>query len=226
MIRVITLEKEELDTILQVVENPVRRRIMKRLSQEPAYTLQLSKELGLGQPLVAKHLTVMEHAGLVSSAKEASPAGPPRKKYSLARGVTITLDVGPNVFLERGMSLKPRPGGRPSEEATHLRNMLDRAMGVEDERKRLTSLSELLSKVDLRIEGLESERTDLLDVRNQAMREASRLARSLTGQDMRSVLFHILNEHDREVQRISEALNLRELSVREILEELEKNYFG
>jgi len=220
------MEQEELDTILQVVENPVRRRIMKRLSQEPAYALQLSKELVLGQPLVAKHLAVMEHAGLVSSVTEASPAGPPRKKYSLAKGITITMDVGPNVFLERGMSLRPRPTAKSSEEVIQLRKMLDRAMEVKDERKRLTSLSDVLSEVDLRMEGLESERADLLDVRNQAMREATGIAGNLAGRDTRRVLFHILNEHDREVRRISEALNLREFSVKEILEELERNYFG
>lgn len=226
MIRVISMEQEELDTILQVVENPVRRRIIKRLSQEPAYALQLSKELGLGQPLVAKHMAVMEHAGLVSSVTEASPAGPPRKSYSLAKGVTITMDVGPNVFLERGASLRSRPAAKFSEGVVQARKMLDRALEVKDERKRLTSLSEVLSEVDIKMEGLESERADLLDVRNQAMREASEIAGSLAGRDMRRVLFHILNEHDREVRRISEALNLRELSVREILDELERNYFG
>ena len=226
MIRVISMEQEELDTILQVVENPVRRRIIKRLSQEPAYALQLSKELGLGQPLVAKHLAVMEHAGLVSSVTEASSAGPPRKEYSLARGVTITMDVGPHVFLERGMSLKPRPAAKSSEDAIQLRKMLNMALEVKDERKRLTSLSEVLSEADLRIERLESERADLLDVRNQAMREASGIAGNLARVDMRRVLFHILNEHNREVRRISEALNLREFSVKEILEELERNHFG
>ena len=52
------MESEELNRILQVVENPVRKKIIKRLSQEPAYQLQLSKELGLGQSLVAKHLKI------------------------------------------------------------------------------------------------------------------------------------------------------------------------
>ena len=78
------MDKEELDSALQVMENPVRRKIIKRLSQEPAYALQLSKELGLGQPLVAKHLATMENAGLVKSVAEDSPNGPRRKLYSLA----------------------------------------------------------------------------------------------------------------------------------------------
>jgi predicted transcriptional regulator len=50
------MKERELDSVLQVIENPVRRRIIKRLSQESCYALQLSKELGLGQPLVAKHM--------------------------------------------------------------------------------------------------------------------------------------------------------------------------
>ena len=47
------MKQEELDSVLQVIENPVRRRIIKRLSHGPSYALQLSKELSLGQPLVA-----------------------------------------------------------------------------------------------------------------------------------------------------------------------------
>src|SRR5579862_1485606 len=97
------MKGRELDSVLRIIENPVRRRIIKRLSQEPGYALQLSKELGLGQPLVAKHLTIMENAGLVTSAMESSANGPRRKKYSLARSISITMDVAPNTFIERGV---------------------------------------------------------------------------------------------------------------------------
>jgi predicted transcriptional regulator len=57
------------------------------------------------------------------------------------------------------------------------------------------------------------------------MSEAAQIVSKLDRLDMRRVLFHILDEHDREVESISEALNLREVSVREILEELERGYF-
>jgi predicted transcriptional regulator len=219
------LEQEELDTILQVVENPIRRRIIKRLSQEPCYALQLSKELRLGQPLVAKHLAVMERAGLVSSAVQASPAGPPRKKYALTKGVTITMDVGPNIFIERGMTFEAEPGGRRPDETAQLRRRLAQAAEAQDVRKRLSFLSEILGDVDGRMVRLESERVALLEIRNQAMGEAALIAGKLAENDMRRVLFHILDEHDMHVDSISEALNLRELSVKAILEELERDYF-
>jgi len=218
------LNQEELNTVLQVVENPVRRRIIKRLSQEPCYALQLSKELGLGQPLVAKHLGVMEQAGLVTYAAETSKAGPPRKKYSLAKGISITMDVGPNVFIERGTAFEAQPSKKVTQDVVQLRRRLDRAREAGADRRRLSLLSEVLGDVDGKIEALESERGELLDIRNQAMGEAAQIANKLAELDMRRVLFHILDEHDKGVENISEALNMREFSVKAILEELERNY--
>lgn len=218
------MNQDELNTILQVVENPVRRRIIKRLSQEPCYALQLSKELGLGQPLVAKHLGVMEQAGLVTYAAETSKAGPPRKKYSLAMGISITMDVGPNVFIERGTAFEAQPSKKVTQDVVQLRRRLDRAREAGADRRKLSLLSEVLGDVDGKIEALESERGELLDIRNQAMGEAAQIASQLAGLDMRRVLFHILDEHDKGVESISEALNMREFSVKAILEELERNY--
>ncbi|HEV2138385.1 MAG TPA: ArsR family transcriptional regulator [Nitrososphaerales archaeon] len=220
------MDKEELDSALQVMENPVRRRIIKRLSQEPAYALQLSKELGLGQPLVAKHLATMENAGLVKTVSKDSPNGPRRKLYSLAKGISITMDVGPNLFIARGMAFEAKQGKeKTSQEVSQLRHKVQHAIEENDESKKLSLLSEALGEVDRRMDEIEQERFELLGVRNFAMREASMVASKFDELDTRRVLFHILDEHDRGVERISEALNLRELSVKSILEELE-DYFG
>ena len=219
------MDKEELDSALQVMENPVRRKIIKRLSQEPAYALQLSKELGLGQPLVAKHLATMQNAGLVKAVSEDSPNGPRRKLYSLAKGISITMDVGPNLFIARGMAFESKPGKeKTSQEVSQLRHKVQHAIEGNDESKKLSLLSEALDEVDRRMDEIEQERFELLGVRNLAMREASTVASKFDELDTRRVLFHILDEHDRGVERISEALNLRELSVKSILEELEE-YF-
>jgi len=67
------MSQAELDSVLGAVENPTRRKIIERLSREPNYQLQLSKELGLSQQLVAKHLESMEDAGLVGTVLEDSP---------------------------------------------------------------------------------------------------------------------------------------------------------
>ena len=208
------------------MENPVRRRIIKLLSQEPCYPLQLSKELGLGQPLIAKHLGIMQDAGLVVSNTERSPTGPPRKRFSLARSVSLTMDVAPNLFIERAVTFEARkPKGRETEES-QLGSRIREATYSTDDKEKLSLLSGVLNDVDRRIGELEDERVELLRLRNHAMQEAAGVATRLEGFDRRRVLFHILDEHDREVDSISESLNLREFVVRTILEELERDYLG
>ena len=215
------MESEELDRLLQVVENPIRRRIIKRLSQEPAYALQLSKELGLGQSLIAKHMEVMEKAGLVTSVVRDTRGGPKRKKwYSLSRAFSIRMDLGPNLFIESGRTFEVGHGTKRSDDVVRLRKRVVEATQSADDAGKLSVLSEVLSGVDERMEEIEDERTGLLEVRNLAMCEAARVASKFGELDTRKVLLHILDEHDRGVTRISEALNLREYSVRSILEEL------
>jgi predicted transcriptional regulator len=221
------MEQEELDQLLQVMENPLRRKIIKRLSQGPTYAFQLAKELQLGQPLVAKHMKVMEDAGFVNSETEISPSGPRRKKYSLAKSISITMDLAPNTYVERGVALEVKPRRRAESQSNpQLWKRLGGAMNADDDRERLTLLSQVLNDVDERMNSLEGEHADLVQIRNQAMEAAAEIANKLDELDKRRVLFHILDEHDREVESISEALELREAAVKGILEELEREFFG
>jgi predicted transcriptional regulator len=221
------MKGRELDSVLQVIENPVRRRIIKRLSQEPGYALQLSKELGLGQPLVAKHLSLMEKAGLVTSALESSPNGPERRRYSLAKSISITMDVAPHLFKERAISFNTSPKVKDSKEANApLGKRVREALAAPDEKERLSLISDVLSDVDLRIGTVEEERVGLLTVRNELMNEAARMVGNLEDKDTRRVVFYILEEHDKEVASISQSLDMREMVVRSILEELKRDIFG
>jgi predicted transcriptional regulator len=221
------MKERELDSVLQVIENPVRRRIIKRLSQEPSYALQLSKELGLGQPLVAKHLSLMERAGLVTSALESSPNGPERRRYSLAKSISITMDVAPHLFKERAISFNTSSGGKvPKGTNPPFGKRVQEALAAPDEKERLSLISDVLSDIDLRIGTVEEERVGLLAVRNELMNEAAGIVGNLEDLDTRRVVFHILEEHDREVASISQSLDMREMVVRAILEELQRNIFG
>jgi predicted transcriptional regulator len=221
------MEQGELDSVLQVIENPVRRKIMKRLSQEPCYALQLSKELGLGQPLVAKHLAIMEDAGFVRSTREKSPNGPKRRRYALAKRISIMMDFAPNLFLARGVTFSPvhadsRDQRTAAQLSERLRSSLDNAEG---KKEKMSIVSEILDEVDARLGEIEQERTTLLAVRDAAMKGAADIVSTFDDLDTKRVLFHVLDEHDRRVESISQSLNLRELAVRMILEELERDLF-
>ena len=67
------MSQSELDAVLGTVDNPIRRRIIARISEEPNYQLQLSKELDISQQLVAKHLLTLVGAGLVCTVSQVSP---------------------------------------------------------------------------------------------------------------------------------------------------------
>ncbi len=104
------MSQSELDLVLGTVDNPIRRRIIAKISEEPNYQLQLSKELEISQQLVAKHLDTMEDAGLVSTVSQDSPRGPQRKEYSLKKSFSVTLDLAPNLFRARIFSFGALPG--------------------------------------------------------------------------------------------------------------------
>ncbi|MDA4132318.1 MAG: ArsR family transcriptional regulator [Thaumarchaeota archaeon] len=222
------MKERELDSVLQVIENPVRRRIIKRLSQEPCYALQLSKELGLGQPLVAKHLSVMEKAGMVTSAVETSPNGPERRRYSLAKSISITMDLAPHLFNEKAISFDMPSTKRktPREAQGAFGDRVREALAAGDEMEKLSLISKLLGDVDTRIAQVEEERVGLLSVKHELMNEAAKIVANLEDLDTRRVVFHILEEHDRVVESISQSLDMREVLVRSILDELERDFFG
>jgi DNA-binding transcriptional ArsR family regulator len=91
----------ELDQILAVLENPIRRKILMKLSGDTNYPLQLSKELNVSQQAIMKHLKVLEENDFVTSIEERSDkGGPPRKVYAPRRRYCIRIDIGPNSYSE------------------------------------------------------------------------------------------------------------------------------
>lgn len=81
----------DMDSILSIVENPTRRKILQAVVREPHYPLQLSKELGISQQAVVKNLNLMEREGLVVSYRESSDRGPDRIFYKPSSEFTITM---------------------------------------------------------------------------------------------------------------------------------------
>jgi DNA-binding transcriptional ArsR family regulator len=58
-----------LDLTFQALADPARRAMLERLSRGPAAVSELAQPLTMSLPAVLQHLTVLESAGLVTSAK-------------------------------------------------------------------------------------------------------------------------------------------------------------
>ena len=216
---------EELDSVLSMIQNPVRRDIIKRLSREPGYPLQLSKELGLGQQLIAKHLNTLEKMGFVTSAMETSPSGPDRKEYSLKKNVSLVVDFAPHLFVSHLIALDL---DQLSEDdiPKSMESLVDRIEKITDKSSsasegRMNSIGKIIGDVDKKIQQLEEERALLLHIRTLAMSKASKIMKnSENSTDSRRVLYQILDSGSKNVQEISESVNLREENVRGILRDL------
>ena len=216
------ISENELDAVLMAFWNPTRRRIIKRLSQEPSYPSQLSRELGIGQALVAKHLEALEEIGVVRSSMAESPYGPKRREYLLSRSVSVTVDFAPHFFNAQVLSFNTVPESRGmSSDVTSLMNRMNDMLEAPGRKCNFGLYSSLLADIDGKLKELQDERSILLYIRNFAMREVAKLIRRTDKtSDEKKVLYHVLDEHSKNVQRISECLNLRESIVRKILTEM------
>jgi predicted transcriptional regulator len=220
------LSQSELDAVLGTVENPIRRRIIARLSEEPNYQLQLSKELGISQQLVAKHLITMEDAGLVSTVAQDSPWDPPRKEYLLKKSFSVTIDLAPNLFRARMFSFGAVPGLRENEERAQMAAQVGGVLRYPEGASRIRPLTQVVAEVDKKLKEMEEERAVLLYIRSLALREAARITTSLPGVDRRRVLRYLMREEGDGIGNISASLGLQKQVVGEILEEIEKEFIG
>lgn len=215
-------DSSQIDAILTAIENPIRRRILKRLSQEPSYALEIAKELGIGQQLVAAHLAMMERNGIVSSSLEESPYGPKRRLYSLNKSACVTISFGPHLYSEQVFAFKNLPN-KLSKDCENILNRLRESEHTES----LQTLSKLIAEIDEKISSIEDEKIALLYVRNLAMkRVADILSAQARSTVEKRILYFLLDERCADIEKISIDLNLREAVIRETLKKLKSEIFN
>jgi DNA-binding transcriptional ArsR family regulator len=100
-------EFQQLGSVLSVLADPTRLRILFWLSQNNRCVNSLVEQLGMPQPGVSHHLSILRMAGLVSWRHEGK-----NRAYSLGRRVTLdgqaisvnvngfTVTIGPRLALE------------------------------------------------------------------------------------------------------------------------------
>jgi predicted transcriptional regulator len=89
---------EQTDTILKIVGNETRRRILSLLSEEPHYISEIAKKLQVTQPAILKHLSILENANLIENFWKDSPVGAARKYYRICDSVGLEIAINPKTF--------------------------------------------------------------------------------------------------------------------------------
>ncbi|MDG6900431.1 MAG: helix-turn-helix domain-containing protein [Nitrososphaerota archaeon] len=216
------MSQSELDAVLGTVENPIRRRIIAKISEEPNYQLQLSKELDISQQLVAKHLITMEDAGLVSTVSQDSPRGPQRKEYLLKKSVSVTLDLAPNLFRARIFSFGALPGVQETDDHAQVMTQISEMLRYPDAASRIRPLTRVVAEVDRKLKEMEEQRAVLLYLRSLALREAAKVSTALPSGDRRKVLRYLMREEGSGMAAISSSLGIEREVVWDVLDEIEK----
>ncbi len=213
-----------IDTLLMVLENPIRRQILAKIATEKHYPLQLSKELNVSQQAIMKHMKVLEkHELVVCEQTPSDIGGPPRKCYVPTQNFSIRIDCGPHTFFIGLNDLNGKKHETIDQYHTieeRFRTILDT---VASETKRLVRLSRLLKTIERELEAIEKERNDLVALREQVRSDANRLVNNLCEEyDQRKIVHFILDNNGCSKHYISEKLDIRIKMLEDILEELAK----
>lgn len=83
----------EAETILEVLGNESRRKILELLSKKPCYISEISYYLGMAPKVVIEHLEKLEKSGLVASFEEGR-----RRYYYIPRSLRLEVVISPHKF--------------------------------------------------------------------------------------------------------------------------------
>ena len=219
-------DNPEIGELLDLLGNNTRRRILESLTNEPKYFIQLSKEIGVSQQAVLKHLFLLENFGLIESFKAKSNlAAPDRKYFQLNRSVYLSIGItgnsmeikmenikGPNkIKAKNNMAIENKEGSIKKDEE------------ITDILKNTKHKLELLAK---RMQELEDEKIHLLKEKQQILEITHQVIRESLEEDLaRRILYsNLISREITDIEELSEILNTREKEIKIIVKSLEDRF--
>jgi predicted transcriptional regulator len=222
MERVIKITKGNFDSVVDVLGNPIRRRIIRKLTEGPDYTLRLSNELNIAQQLAAKHLRVISNAELVDIFREKSTKGAEKKMFTLNKFYSLQIDFSPNLYNERLISFNNPQ--RWIYEDNYMERLEDKVQDISEEstgQDKLNPLGQIVNAIDNELDNIEKRRARLLYIRNLAM-NASVSAMEDMDRRKRQMIHSIIDRGPSSIESLSKHLQVREEIIKTLVQELEK----
>ncbi|MDP2900534.1 MAG: helix-turn-helix domain-containing protein [Candidatus Bathyarchaeota archaeon] len=213
--------QKDFETVVGVLGNPVRRDIIKKLSQGPDYTLRLSNELNINQQLAAKHLKVIQDAELVDVVRQKSSLGADKNVFHLNKFYSLQIDFSPSLYNERLISFN-----NPHQwiqEDDYMEKLEEQVKDIDDEAEvdDVSPIRQIIKVIDDELEGLEKRRARLLYIRNLAL-GAAQNALEEVDRAKRQVIQHLIDLGPTSVEALSKAFQIGGDTVKDIISELER----
>lgn len=218
---------DNIDMVLDVLGNDTRRRILQLLADEPRYFIQLSRDLGVSQQAVLKHLEILERFGFVSSFEgESAYAAPKRKYFQLNRScmlaVGITNDAVQFVFHDI-----PQETGKESLKQQDVKSIQKGVAEMEHEKdnSKIVAMSDaLLRDINQRLKDLANTEISLLRLKQKITRTAHEAIRESIQEELqRQILYSTIGEEKRpDINQLSERLDAREREINDAIKSLKR----
>jgi predicted transcriptional regulator len=215
--------RTDFDSVVDVLGNPIRRRIIRKLTEGPDYTFRLSNELNIAQQLASKHLKVIREAELVDIFREKSSKGAEKKMFSLNKFYSLQIDFSPNLYNERLISFNNPQ--RWINEDNYMERLEDKVLDIYDEEtgiEKISPLGQIVNAIDNELENIEKRRARLLYIRNLAM-NASINAIDEMDRRKKQMLHYIIDKGPTSLERLSKHLQVREEEIKNLVRELQKD---
>lgn len=229
------------DLVLDIIGNSTRRKILATLSKEPMYFNQLSKQLGIGQQAILRHVRSLEETGLISSYVEKSDLGAPdRRYYKLKSEFGLTVSMSQDEFGIKNQSITESR----CNESKKFYKQFDSTPN--DTSNALIHMQSNLVDIDKEISSLEFRLNDLRALRQLILRQLHQIGReTFEGYLEREVLYDIVEQQGRmqkqkwneitvrgkkssrtTVQEIAKSLNENEYMIKESIAKIRRKLGG
>jgi predicted transcriptional regulator len=215
------ITRHDFESVVDVIGNPVRRQIIRKLSQGPDYALRISNEINVSQQLASKHLKVIRNAELVNIFRQKSNKGADKKMFSLNKFFSLQIDFSPNLYNESLISFNnPHLWINADSYMDKIENKIDGLIEEESGVDKISPLGQIVAAIDEELGSLEKRRARLLYLRNLAM-NASQQAMEDLDRRKRQIVYLILDQGSCTIEYLSKYMQLREQSIKNIVKELE-----
>ncbi len=211
------------DEALSILENSIRRQILKLLVKEPHYPLQISELINVSQQAVIKHLKVLEKADFVESQMVASEkGGPPKKMYKVDQSFSIRLDLGPDLFRAEHRKM-PRGGAmKLSEKLPNDLNNVIKKMGTK-RKLEISEAIEALGELDAALEKIDDQRDAIIAMQQQVKKKvSSSVSNHSKSYEERQLAHAIMNQPRRplDLDLFSHGMRIKSMDAEEMMDNL------
>jgi len=218
-------ESPEAGVILDLLGNDTRRNILRLLAEEPKYFIQLSRELGVNQQAVLKHLGLLTGKGLVRSYRKPSDLGAPERKYfKVGRSLILTVGLSSDMLGVDLLSIKDRV--RKEECSSSLGRIATKVEALESMHRPEDIIAEaqvLMKEISELEEESEKTMMSLLSLKHSVMKKVHWAIRTAFKAPVeRKVLYSVLETPGSvDIGTLSERLNVREKTIEEAIRSIE-----